>query len=76
MRPLAEQLLSDSRLVRALITQRSDGLYEVEVAVFVKGSALDHEPSWWSPIDGAKMVTDSLERARELAREGMVAVCR
>ena len=68
---IVEELYSASKTVRARIRQRSDGLYDVEVEVFVKGSVLHQEPSWWSPIDGPKTVTDSLERARELAHEGM-----
>lgn len=73
MAQIVEELYSASKTVRARIRQRSEGLYDVEVEMFVKGSVLHQEPSWWSPIDGPKIVTDSLERARELACEGMSA---
>jgi hypothetical protein len=69
--PIVEELQSASNLVRARIRQRSDGLYDVEVEVFVKGNALNEEPNWWALVDGPKTVTDSVERARELALEGI-----
>lgn len=71
--PIVEQLYSASRLARATITQRADGLYEVEVERFLEGDPLIDEPSYW-PISAPKTLTDSIERARELALENMAGL--
>ena len=71
---LVEELEADSWLVRARIEQRADGLYEIELERFLEGDPLEAEPSGWWPIPAPKMLTDSLERARQLARESLATL--
>ena len=68
-----EELVSPAGTARARIFRRADGMFQVTVEIFMRASPMHGEPSWWSCSNGPVELTDSYERARELAREGLLA---
>jgi hypothetical protein len=71
-RLVVEELLSSDGKRRALIVQRAaDGLFVVEIERLVSGEA-PHEPrEYWSSFRQSVTIADTLDRARELAREAL-----
>ena len=67
MKVVVEEILSDTGAGRALIVRRTDGVLQVEVERKVPGDA--YEPMHWTRTTRKVVLADSLERARELARE-------
>jgi hypothetical protein len=71
-REVLEEFLSQDRSRRARLVRRPDGLIQVEIERKVPGD--EYAPPYWSRVGDQVTVTDSVERARELAREGLRAV--
>lgn len=72
VREVVEQLESSNGKRRAIILRRPDGAFQVDLERHVPGD--EFEPAYWSPLRGPVVIADTLERARELAREGVNAL--
>jgi hypothetical protein len=71
-RDIVEELLSQDRAGRARLLRRPDGLIQVEIERQVPAD--EHGPAYWSRAGHQVIVADTIERARELAREGLAAI--
>jgi hypothetical protein len=71
-RDIVEEIVSANREGRALLVRRSDGLILVEIERRVPGD--EHGPAYWSRVSKEVILADSLERARELGREGLATI--
>jgi hypothetical protein len=71
-RDIVEELLSQDRAGRARLVRRPDGLIQVEIERQVPGD--EHGPAYWSRVGHQVIVADTIERARELAWEGLAAL--
>ena len=69
---VVEELSSSDGKWRARIVRRAaDGLFSLEIERLVPGDGL-HEPrEYWSPVRQSVTIADTLERARELAKEAL-----
>lgn len=67
---VVEELRSKDGRIRANIVRRRDGLLSVQVERLVHGDR-DLEGDYWSPEHGPVVIIDTLERAREFAREAV-----
>lgn len=65
----AHEVYGTSRHIRALISERGDGLFSVEFERLMPGDPEHCEPSYWSPLHRPKTVVDTFERARAIALE-------
>lgn len=70
---LIEEILSSTGVRRALILQRADGAIEVAIERKVPGDG-EYEPSYWSRVGNRVILADSVERARQLAREELATL--
>jgi hypothetical protein len=68
-----QELYAATKQVRAQIYERPDGLYQIEFERLMPALPEHEEPSHWSPLNRPKTIVDTIERARELALEGLVA---
>jgi hypothetical protein len=71
-REVVEELKSPDGKRRATVLRGAEGTFHVELARLVPGNEL--EPTHWSPLRGPVVIADTLERARELALEGLNGV--
>jgi hypothetical protein len=71
-RDIVEELLSQDRAGRARLVRRPDGLIQVEIERQVRGD--EHGPAYWSRVGHQVTVADTIERAKELAWEGLAAI--
>jgi len=67
-----EELLSQDREGRARLVRRPDGLIQVHIERRVAGD--EYGPAYWSRVGHQIVIADSIERAKELAREALAAL--
>jgi hypothetical protein len=67
-----EELLSQDRAGRARLVRRPDGLIQIHIERRVSGD--EYGPPYWSRVGHQVVLADSIERARELAHEGLAAL--
>ena len=69
---VVEELSSSDGKRRARIVQRAaDGLFSVELERLVPGEGPYEPREYWSPVRQPVTIADTLERARELAKEDL-----
>ena len=69
---LVEELSSSDGKRRARIVRRAaDGLFSVEFERLVPGDGPYEPREYWSPVRQSVTIADTLERARELAKESL-----
>jgi hypothetical protein len=71
-RQVLEEIVAKDRAARALLVRRPDGLIQVEIERRVPAD--EFSPAYWSRVGNQAVLADSVERARDLAREGLTAL--
>lgn len=64
-----EAMWSQDRWLRTTIYRRGDGHFSVELERLVPGDAEYEEPPHWGRVGHGVVLTDTLDRAREIACE-------
>lgn len=70
---VVEVVWSSSREHRASIVRRADGLLQVVVERFMRADPEFEEPAGWEPVHGRVILTDTVERAREVAADELAS---
>jgi hypothetical protein len=68
---LVEYLPSTDGSRRAAILRREDGVFVIEIERQVRGDDLYEPKCFWSRVGRDVTLTDTLERARQLAAEAL-----